>query len=360
MAIEAITQLVKDSDPIEEFILQDVRIRSAMIVPEVAGVEIMTSLRDFDKGLTDEPDRWYEFHIYSVSIGNRWAEHCSGVIGGQADPCATGDETFVDLNGLTLPPAASDNSHISVVDIHKLYKKLHTVGLECGPCFSNLTCAHATQQGICFAEVTIPNTRDVMPMNFEHQALIHPCTLDSIFHAIFAALPDDMDLETGPFIPVSFETIKVSRRIRRSAGEVLSICTNVRHTMKNNIVASMTASDNLGSETSMKPKLSIYRLRCARLEGSSTHIENKSDIPIAYGIEWQADPGLISRENAVSLLQQQDINRNEFSAIREEDESCTANLIRDAIVTLSAEIDAKADSSSIKVPRLSRDHSSDA
>ncbi|GLI79916.1 putative PKS/NRPS-like protein biosynthetic cluster [Penicillium ochrochloron] len=213
MAIEAIMQLVKDSDPMEEFLLKNVRIRSALIVPEATGVEVMTSLRDFDKDLTDETDR----------CDNRWTEHCVGVVGTQTGPSLTDDETFVNLNGLATAPAASENSHISVIDIPQLYKKLHDSGLEYGTCFSNLTCAHATQQGICFAEVTIPDTRDVMPMNFEHRSLIHPCTLDSIFHAIFAALPEDMDLDTGPLIPVSFEAMKVSSRIQRSAGEILKV-----------------------------------------------------------------------------------------------------------------------------------------
>jgi acyl transferase domain-containing protein/NADPH:quinone reductase-like Zn-dependent oxidoreductase len=347
MAIEAIMQLVKDSDPMEEFLLKNVRIRSALIVPEATGVEVMTSLRDFDKDLTDETDRWYEFHIYSVSSDDRWTEHCVGVVGTQTGPSLTDDETFVNLNGLATAPAASENSHISVIDIPQLYKKLHDSGLEYGTCFSNLTCAHATQQGICFAEVTIPDTRDLMPVNFEHRSLIHPCTLDSIFHAIFAALPEDMDLDTGPLIPVSFEAMKVSSRIQRSAGEILSVCTHVRRALKNNVVTSITAADNLGSGASVKPKLSINGLRCARLEGSATHVENKSDIPIAYGIEWNADPGFVSKENAAFLFQQQDINGSECSAVREDRERYTANLIQDAIVTLSAEVEGKSDSSSI-------------
>ncbi|OKP15072.1 Lovastatin diketide synthase LovF [Penicillium subrubescens] len=345
MAIEAIMQLVKDPDTAEEFILKDVRIRSALIVPEATGIEVMTSLRDSDKGLTDETDRWYEFHVYSVSSDNRWTEHCVGVVGATS-PSLPDDEAFVDLNGVATATAASDNSHISVVDIPQLYKKLHDVGLEYGPCFSNLTCAQATQNGTCFAEVTIPDTRDVMPMNFEHQSLIHPCTLDSIFHAIFAALPEDMDLEIGPLIPVSFESMKVSSRIQRSAGEVLSICTHVRPALKTNVVASITATDSLGSEISMKPKLSINRLRCARLEG--THVENKSDIPIAYGIEWQPDPGFVSRESAAFLFQQQGINGSECSAEREEDERYTAKLIRDAFLKLSGDVEENPDSSIIR------------
>lgn len=347
MAIEAIMQLVKDTDPVEEFALKDVQIRSALIVPEATGVEVMTSLRGFDKGLTDETDRWYEFIVYSVSSDNQWTEHFVGVVGAQT-PSPTDNETFVDLNGLATAPEAHDNSHVSVIDIPQLYKKLHDVGLEYGPCFSNLTCAHATQQGICFAEVTIPETRDLMPTKFEHQSLIHPCTLDSIFHAIFAALPEGMDLETGPLIPVSFETMKISCRIQRLAGEILSICTHVQPARKNNVVASISATDNLGSETGTKPKLSIDGLRCARLEGSATRVESESDIPIAYGIEWNPDPGFVSTENVAVLFQQQDINESVCSAVREEYEKYTANLIGDVIVTLSGDVEENPDSSSIR------------
>lgn len=348
MAIEALMQLVKDLDHIEDFILQQVRIRSALIVPESTGVEVMTSIRDFDKVLTDETDQWYEFHIYSVTSENRWTEHCLGVIGAQTDPSLSDDEAFVNLNALATAPTTRENSHISVIDIPQLYKKLHDLGLEYGPYFSSLTCAHATQQGVCFAEAIIPDTQAMMPMNFEHHSLIHPCTLDSIFHTIFAALPETMDLDTGPLIPVSFETMKISPRIQRSAGEVLSIRTHVRPALKNGIVASITATDNLGCDTSMRPKLSINGLRCARLQGSSNQVESKSNIPIAYGIEWKADPGFISGENAAFLFKNQDIYQTESPSLQQRDEIYTAQIIGDTIVTLSTEVEENCDSSSIR------------
>ncbi|KAF3392596.1 Compactin diketide synthase mokB [Penicillium rolfsii] len=348
MSIEAIMQLIKDTDLVEAFTLKDVRIHSALIVPESTGVEVMTSLRDFDGGQGDERDRWYEFHIYSVSNENRWTEHCVGIVGTEVDLSLTDDETFVDLNGLATAPGDIENSHISVIDIPQLYKRLHDIGLNYGPLFSNLTCAHTTQQGICFAEVMIPTTQDVMPMNFEHQYLIHPCTLDSIFHTIFAALPEDMDLETGPLIPVSFESMRISSQIQRSPGEVLSVCTHHRPALKKIVVASIMATDSLGSNISTKPKLSINGIRCVRLEGSAAHLESKINIPITYGIEWQADPAFVSKENAAFLFQQQDLNQIEIPALPERDDLYTAKLIKDTIVTLSAEYEEKSDSSSIR------------
>lgn len=338
MAIEAMIQLMKDSNQIQEFILQDVRIRSALIVPEGSEVEVMTSLRDSDKCPTDEPDQSYEFHIYSVTHENQWTEHCTGTIGAQLDSSHTDDETFVDLNGFAIGPTTDNTRNISVIDIPKLYQKLHDVGLEYGPCFSNLTCVHTTQHGVCFAEVTIPDTRAVMPMNFESPAIIHPCTLDSIFHAIFAALPENMDLETGPLIPVSFETVKIARQIRRSAGEILSICTHVQPGFKNTVVASITATDSVDGPSGMKPKLSIRGLRCARIQGVSNHTENKKDIPFAYGIEWQADPGFVTRDNAAFLFQLQDIDPSQSLPLQPSCEEYPARLIKDAIAKLSEEI----------------------
>lgn len=344
IAVEAIIQIIKDSDHIEELTLQDIQIRSAMIVPEAAGVEVMTSLRDSDKALIDEEDQRYEFHIYSVSSDNRWVEHCTGVIGTQTDSSLIDGETFVDLNGHVTAPASSDASHITVVDIPQFYEELHVAGLEYGPCFSNLKFVHATQQGLCFAEVTIPDTGSVMPMNFEHPSLIHPCTLDSIFHTVFAALPDMMGLENGPLIPVSLEKMQISSQIQRSAGEVLSICTHVQPEPKKNIVASITATDNINSVSSTKPKLSIHGLRCARLEISSSHAEKKDSFAVAYAIEWQADPSFISRENASIPFQQQGVDQIQVSDLREEYEKMAECVIKDTIVSLSEESDKKFES----------------
>ncbi|CAG8232028.1 unnamed protein product [Penicillium salamii] len=181
-------------------------------------------------------------------------------------------------------PLGAEVHGISVVDIGIFYDKLHNSGLEYGPCFMNLTEARVTQDGACFADITVPDTRSVMPASFQHDLLIHPCTLDSIFHTILAALPLRMGVEEGPVIPISIEEMVVSSRLNCLSGELMSIYTHVRPVSEGNFTACIAVVD-YDKKFEMEPSISIRSLRCARLsrQQSVSTAEGTSTI---YRIDW--------------------------------------------------------------------------
>jgi hypothetical protein len=41
--------------------------------------------------------------------------------------------------------------------------------------------------GKAIVDITIPNTKDVMPGKFEYEHLLHPATLDACLHGLLAA-----------------------------------------------------------------------------------------------------------------------------------------------------------------------------
>ncbi|KAJ5683539.1 Polyketide synthase [Penicillium macrosclerotiorum] len=213
MAIEAITQLIKSTDKVSGITMQEVSIRSALIIPEDRGVEVMTSFRRFDRNRTNEGSIRYEFHIYSVTSTNRWTEHCSGLIGVKTESDSSDRLAVKEMNGNDITLLGEQTNSISVINVHQLYELLQNVGLEYGPHFSNLTSARRIQNGTCFGEITIPDTGFNMPMKFQHPLLVHPCTLDSIFHTIFAALPESIWAGKNAFIPVFLHQLYISSEI---------------------------------------------------------------------------------------------------------------------------------------------------
>jgi len=307
MIVEAVTQTTGNLHKISGVTFRNVFIHSALIITGAIGIEVLTTLRIFEETLMHDSEKWYKFHIYSVSKDNRWSEHCSGDIGVQIES-DTEDVTIHHLEDTSKSSVGSIPQGTRVVDVGQLYERLQQVGLEYGPCFANLTSAHATKNGTCFAEVTIPDTAKVMPMNFQWPLLIHPCTLDSIFHSIFAALPDDMALEKGPIIPVSLEYLHLSYQLSSRPGEKLGVCTDVRPGLKGQIVASIIVTDNNTEVCSLNPKISINGLRGTRLETTSKKQETSQYVPLAYGIEWRADPIFLS-EGDFSTLKGQDVYR---------------------------------------------------
>ncbi|CAG8889072.1 unnamed protein product [Penicillium nalgiovense] len=184
MAIEASIQLNKEQEQIARYILRDVAIQSALVLSETSGVEVMVSLQM----LAQDPEHLYNFHIYSISEENRWIEHCTGLVGAQKSMGVSGDGAE-ETDGYATVPLGTEVHGVLEIDVPDFYENLQNFGLEYGPCFANMTKARVTKDGACFAEVTVPDTLSVMPASFQHELLVHPCTLDSMFQTIFAALP---------------------------------------------------------------------------------------------------------------------------------------------------------------------------
>ena len=332
IAIEAAMQLATDIGEVAAFALRDISIRSALIIPETTGIEIMTSLRHISEEKADRLDRRYRFHVYSVSNDNRWTEHCNGVVGVETKHDDTDEVNISDLVGSAMLPASTSAS-ISVVDVGQLYERLRHVGLDYGPCFANLTSAHTTENGACFAEITLPNIAAAMPMQFNHPLLIHPCTLDSMFHAIFATLADGASLERGPLIPVSIESMRVATCIVSCVGEILITCTHVQTSPDDSVLASIVAADN-DQFCSSKPKICVNGLRCKRLDIAPNDFKRSKYVPLVYGVEWQPDPAFLLRNAFAGQLLEQHGNAESVNrpSLREEYEEYTSSIINDIFI----------------------------
>ncbi|KAJ5206570.1 Acyl transferase/acyl hydrolase/lysophospholipase [Penicillium cf. griseofulvum] len=326
MAIEASIQLNKD-DKIARYILRDVTIQSALVLNETSAVEVMVSLQ---KSIQDQ-EHLFNFHIYSISEENRWTEHCNGLIGTQKSVAPSGD-TFEETDGYAMVPLGTEVHGISVIDVSDFYEKLQTSGLEYGPCFANMTKARVTQDGACFAEVTIPDTLSVMPASFQHELLIHPCTLDSIFHTIFAALPLGMGIEQGPAVPVFIEEMTVSSGLICLPGELISICTHVRPMPKKDVTACIFAVSCNEKQFETEPTISLRGLRCARLDPHEPATQPK-DNRIIYEIDWKPDSSFLSSNHAAFLFGENGVARD--PAPQGEYEESAAGFIRAALEEVS-------------------------
>jgi acyl transferase domain-containing protein/NADPH:quinone reductase-like Zn-dependent oxidoreductase len=331
IAIEAAMQLVTDTGEISALTLREISVRSALIIPETTGIETMTSLHTLSNEHANRSLPGYSFHVYSVSKENRWTEHCTGIVQMEKEYDDPDGTKISALGGSGMLPEC-DSANISVIDVDHLYEKLRHVGLDYGPCFANLTSAHTTVNGTCFAEITIPNTAAVMPMHFEHPLLIHPCTLDSMFHAIFATLSDSASLDKGPLIPVSIENIRIATCISSHAGEVLRTRTHVRAGAGDTILASITTVEVNDGFSSSKTKLAVGGLRCKRLEIASGDSRLTTHVPLIYGIEWKPDPELLLGNINPSQILGQHVNSAEQSSTRGNREGYVTNLIKDFLI----------------------------
>ncbi|KAJ5103216.1 hypothetical protein N7532_003745 [Penicillium argentinense] len=340
MAVEAVVQITRSAQ-ITGIVLRNVSINSALIVTEDSGIEMMTSLQILKARSTHGSETWYKFHIYSVSKDNRWTEHCTGDVGIESQNSDAENVTIRYMDKLEFLPPGSEAQTIQAIDIDNLYQRLKNVGLEYGPCFTNLARAQSTATGECFAEISIPDTASMMPMKFQHPHLIHPCTLDSIFHTAFVALPDGMIVEKGPIIPVSLEYMRLSHQMTSSPGDILSVCTEIWPTSNGDVVASIAVAEDDARYCSLNPKISINGLRCTRLAVTPGMSDRQSDVPIAYGIEWQADPTFLSVEDSVHLFELSEKTQHEtldnISTLNSQYDQCAAALVQSAVQAFKEE-----------------------
>ncbi|PYI04412.1 putative polyketide synthase [Aspergillus sclerotiicarbonarius CBS 121057] len=285
MAIEAASQVasVNPGDHTNTgFYLRDILIRSALVLQETSAAEVTISLR-----LSEDDDGFqgplYEFHVYSVTDDDRWTEHCTGVVGIRS--FSTCSSTTINESRLCNEP------EMSVLDVQAFYENLASIGLDYGPCFANITRASYVGRA-SLAEITIPDTEAVMPMNFQYPHLIHPCTLDGIIHSCFI----NTDMARSPAIPVRIEEMNIRANIEGAAGNKLGVRTWITKETKSEIVASITVA-----EKNQTMAASITGLHCRRIDQGST--DPGAQIPkLAYKIEWKADPDMLSVETLSNLL----------------------------------------------------------
>ncbi|KAF4207594.1 hypothetical protein CNMCM8927_002671 [Aspergillus lentulus] len=319
MAIEAASQHMLEQEAnrdMSAFILRDVEIRAALVIQENSAAEVMTSLRAC-QGSTEDSERLYEFNVYSVTAENRWTEHCRGLVGIHDMSL----DTEYELGSQT----AERPSDLSVIDISTFYENLASIGLEYGPCFANLTHANRADN-LCFAEVTIPDTAAVMPENFQYPYLIHPCTLDSVFHSIFV----QTNIADDPAIPVHIDELCVSRCTERSPGAKMQIETHINKRTRKGIVASITVMNSNDTIA-----MSIQGLRCMSLESSVPKQPVNPTGRLGYMLTWKADPDLLSRQDFSTVFTENNQDSAEHSN-RTSLENCASYYIRKAIQDLKS------------------------
>ncbi|KAF6802755.1 PKSN polyketide synthase for alternapyrone biosynthesis protein [Colletotrichum sojae] len=243
MAIEAVRSLGRERNQTFHGIeLLDIKFENSLVLSKDTddvnqkGQSVALTLKP------DAHDDWvFEFAVYAVSaVAEQWRRLAAGtVVGvvaertGEDEPaCFEKQERERQWHDEKRPHLenikASARKH---VDVEAFYAHLASIGLEYGPTFRGLnaircaTDADTEPQGHCkaFGECIVPDSRSVMPESYEHDYLIHPATLDSLFQLVFAALQSGTHGEmTLAAVPVSVRRVYVASTAPRSSGERLA------------------------------------------------------------------------------------------------------------------------------------------
>ncbi|KAI0096685.1 ketoacyl-synt-domain-containing protein [Hypoxylon sp. NC0597] len=152
----------------------------------------------------------FEFSIYSKQLDRPWEEHGSGFVTiyhRQSVEGARAKHRVLSKNLLqadryyqTYLEAKNDCDELVIP--RQLYETLDVIGMNYGPLFQNISSLHK-RDNTCVSVIRVPDTKSVMPANFEYPHIIHPATLDSIFQTAFA-------IGSEPMVPSFLGSLYVS------------------------------------------------------------------------------------------------------------------------------------------------------
>ncbi|KAL1845792.1 Type I Iterative PKS [Diaporthe australafricana] len=175
MAIEAAKQLAAGSTP-QGFELTNVSFERGLVIPESeqGSVETTIHLSPLDDGSR------FEFELYSCSSAGNWIKHASGTIQVVHAAQSAGDWDDCKSKYAEVASIATQTS------TRAFYNGLDAVGMVYGPTFRNMTAAYVhAQTRSAHGTITVPDTAAVMPSHFEFPHVVHPATLDAVFHLLF-------------------------------------------------------------------------------------------------------------------------------------------------------------------------------
>ena len=292
MAIEAAWQITQVnlkastfSQPlsIKEFMLRDVEISRALVVPDdEEGVEVTFHMMPENK---PSADSWREFHIFSCTSAGSWAENCRGFIKVELDSTTaidaakTAHKTHLSL--------ARQNSKGSILR-SRLYKGFDKAGLEYGPEFQGILNV-TTGINTAFGTVKVANTAAGMPHKYESARMMHPTTMDNFLQMGMAAhVRGDVKNLTQPYVPTSIASIRFSSTASTQPGHKIECLAQSESSGLRDVVSNITALEQKGT--------SFVTLKGVKFTGvASTTDDSNQEINKHTAISvWKPDVDLIT------------------------------------------------------------------
>ncbi|KAI0454862.1 reducing type I polyketide synthase [Xylaria acuta] len=223
MAIEAARQLNEsDTKVIHGYKLQDIDILKALIIPENSqGVDVQLFFEPVKESSLVQD--WRQFRIYSATPSQPWVENARGQI-------AVEYSEVDDYSALKSTSALniSNGNYPRTMSPKALFDSLHKVGVAHGPLFQNLDDIRVAN-GKSVTSIMAFDVASSMPHGYQQPHVIHPITLDSVFQAIYPALPRDTRKAVGASVPRSIRSLHVSSRINSGPGSALKAYSHLLH-----------------------------------------------------------------------------------------------------------------------------------
>lgn len=305
MAIEAAAQQANKNLTVSAFRLRDVHLNAAMVVPEDGTVEAILQLRPHLPAPGSLQSTWMEFTVSSSIDGGDLSQNCTGLIMVEYEAAAG---SAMHLERVLESDAVRDQFKqiakrcLKHVDVPQFYSHLNALGLTYGPTFTNVTEILRQHGDECVGTIRIPHLDSMVPPTYRsHPHIVHPSTLDAIFHLAFAATESFSTRFNGPMVPTTIDEMMVSVDIPSRPGmQLQGFARSSPHGFRE-LVSDISMLDK--GET--KALLCIKGFRCSEISGgigSSELSAGQETRQICFSLTWKPAVDLLTGEELQAVV----------------------------------------------------------
>ncbi|QGA19838.1 hypothetical protein EYB26_007533 [Talaromyces marneffei] len=303
MAIEAALESADTTRQVTGLYLREIQFVAAMIVaPDSDGVEYTIILRPHLSGTRGTTSAWMEFSVASSPDGSSLTQNCLGLIQVKYDVSNQREDVTRELRLKDEKTVEQYQDAVSVCKVVRhtkdFYTKLDSLGLNYGEAFRNVTELHS-RMGQSLGTVTIPDAGLNPNKRQRRPHVVHPTTLDAVFHLAFAATTAN-ELRQ-PMVPRFLAELFVAVDMPFTAhAQLKGFSTSAKHGLKE-----LRADINILDETQTRPVLTVTGLTCAEVVGPTSLKPINVSKKLCSKIVWRP---------AVDILTPEEINRAITSA----------------------------------------------
>lgn len=280
MAIEAALQIADKTRKILGYRLREVQLVAAMVLTEDVDMEVTVSLRPHLTGTRETASTWMEFGVSSSPDGKSLTQNCLGLILVEyvVDRQEMAREARLKDEGLVrrYHEAAAECKYPRRAQ--DFYQELRNLGLNYGPAFANVT-EIRSRKGQSWGVVDIPDIGLGSEQKQPH--VIHPGTLDAVFHLAFAAINSDELMSA--MVPRFIEGIYVAADIPYAAHAQLKGFSNAEKHGFKELRADLIMMD----EKEMQPVLSITGFTCTEVAGAALPESDSTSRSLCSQLVWK-------------------------------------------------------------------------
>lgn len=304
MVLEAAQRLAAGDRQIESIKLEQVRITKAIVIPNnQTGIETVLQLYHHEDSKDPRQDCW-QFFVHSCSDGTTLEQNSSGRVtiryatgtGVPASAWTTGKQLIWQTAIEEYDAAVKQCTR--AIDPTAFYKATQDAGLQYGPLFQGLI-SIAAGSDRCVTVVKVTDTKASMPSAVQSPHLIHPTTLDVIFHSMFTAMGrEGLDFSHAA-VPIAFDSLIFYMDLPSSADAQLRSCCHIKRDGSRDLVADIYVSDMNWQE----PKIIVNGIRCRELPPSDSGRASRGPTKAPVGtLVWKPDLTFLDETRLKSYL----------------------------------------------------------